>query len=703
MVRRPRCLAGGLLVLAGLAAPAAGQVPSDSILQLNEIVVTVSRTEQRVAEVPSYTTVLTRRDIERSPARTLDDLLRQVPGFNLLFQTGSVAAHPTTQTVSLRGLGGSAASRTLVLLDGIPLNDPFVGWVPWSMVPLESVERIEIVRGGGAGIWGNLALGGVIHIITKQPRERSLALSLEGGGQSTLDVQAAATERRGPLGVALRGRRFGTDGYPTILEEQRGAVDTSPDLENVAFGAKLDYRLSPGRRLFFNGSVYSEDRGSETRYQNNATDIVLLHGGAELATAGGGTWRLGTFAWLQDHENLSSSTAPDRNSETPALNQFDVPATSLGASATWAMPLGSAHRVSAGADVQWIDAEVNEDFQFADGSFQRRRRTGGSRLLGGVFVHDAATLAPGLELLSSGRIDFWRDSGGARTVHDLSSGEVVEDETFSARNETTLNGNVGLRFAVTPGISLRGSAYRGFRAPTLSELYKPFRAAGNVVNEANESLRPERLVGVDGGLDWAPSPRLLLRVTGFWNRLEDPIYQVTIEEAGPTGRPIAPCGFVPAGGVCRQRRNLDAARARGVETEVDLRPHPSWRFSASHLYDQTEVVSAPEQPDVEGKWIRQAPRHQLAAVGEYDAPERFDLTVRGRYVGKRFDDDLNTLEVDDFFVADLRIGRRLSERLHAHVSVGNLLDTTAEVSRATNGLVRADTPRLVQVGLDAQF
>ncbi|MGB4782706.1 TonB-dependent receptor, partial [Candidatus Methylomirabilis sp.] len=194
-------------------------------VRLEPVVVSASRVEQRLRDIPANVTVITREDIEQSSARTVDDLLRQVPGFSLFRRSSSLVTHPTTQGVSLRGIGPSGASRTLVLLDGIPLNDPFGGWVYWDKVPLESVERIEVARGGGSGVWGNYALGGVINIITKRPEARVAQAKLDLGSRDTVDADLLVSHVTGPWGVSLEGNFFRTDGYKIIRKDQRGAID----------------------------------------------------------------------------------------------------------------------------------------------------------------------------------------------------------------------------------------------------------------------------------------------------------------------------------------------------------------------------------------------------------------------------------------------------------------------------------------------
>src|SRR5579872_7054150 len=111
--------------------------------------------------------------MQQSPALIADDALRNVASFSLFRRTSSIAAQPTTQGASLRGIGPSGQSRTLVLLDGVPFNDPFGGWVYWTRVPLSSVDRVEVTEGTASSLYGNYAMGGVINIITNTPERRT--------------------------------------------------------------------------------------------------------------------------------------------------------------------------------------------------------------------------------------------------------------------------------------------------------------------------------------------------------------------------------------------------------------------------------------------------------------------------------------------------------------------------------------------------
>jgi len=210
---------------------------------LPDLVVSASRAPEPPAQVPFALVVLPGDTLRSAPTMTLDGALRSVPGFSLFRRSDSLTANPTAQGVSLRGLSPSGASRSLVLLDGVPLNDPFGGWVTWSKVPRESLASAELVRGGGATAWGNAALGGVVQLFTagastgQEPSQSNL-LGYSGRGSSgriamaagAFDLRSVELAVRQPLGAGtlqLSGRDFATDGFPLVAPEDRGPADVA--------------------------------------------------------------------------------------------------------------------------------------------------------------------------------------------------------------------------------------------------------------------------------------------------------------------------------------------------------------------------------------------------------------------------------------------------------------------------------------------
>ena len=319
--------------------------------------------------------------------------------------------------------------------------------------------------------------------------------------------------------------------------------------------------------------------------------------------------------------------------------------------------------------------------------------------MAGIFFQDIFTPTPQWQVVIGGRLDYWRSFDASRVERDLQTGAITLDDTFRDRDRLAFSPRVGVLFHATDHLSVRSAFYRGFRAPTLNELFRPFRVR-NDITEANANLDPERLIGGEAGIDYAFAPNLLGRLTGFWNDLEDPIANVTIGSGPGT---ITPCGFVPAGGVCRQRQNLDRSRVRGIEAELEYRPHAHWMVSGSYLFNDTEVLSARSQPELEGKQIAQVPKHQFTLKLSYTNPALVNFSIQGRFVGGQFEDDLNSLELDHFFVVDLLLSRQIMAGVEAFFGVENLFNKTYEVGKTADGIVTIGAPVLVHGGIQVRF
>jgi outer membrane receptor protein involved in Fe transport len=685
-----------VLLVVGLALIPAGflraqQSPPEPPAQLEPVVVTAGRVEQRPEDAPLNVTVLTEKEIKSSAAQTLDDLLRQVPGFSLFRRSSSLVTHPTTQGVSLRGIGPSGASRALVLLDGVPLNDPFGGWVYWNKVPLQGVERIEVVRGGGSSLWGNYALGGVINIITRKPEERALFFEGSYGNYDTKNLDLVLSGIKGPVGIVLEGNVFDTGGFKVVKESQRGAIDTDADSTHKTFNGKVEYRLTPQASLFLSGNYFNEDRGNGTPLQNNSTEAGYVTAGGRLRTSGGSDWALTLFSQFQTFDSTFSTQAADRNSETLALAQ-EVPSTAAGGSLQWTRRFET-HLVTGGTDVRWVDGETDEDV-FVAGRFARKRIAGGEQFLAGLFAQDIVSLSPRWSLVLGGRVDYWRSFAASRTDSPPPAGVPAAQE-FPDRERVAFSPRVALLFHPTPATTFRSAFYQAFRAPTINELFRPFRVR-NDVTAGNAKLDPERLTGGEVGVDHAFPGGISVRLTGFWNEVTDAIANVTLAAS----QRLPDC---PAGTTCRQRQNLDRTRIRGVEAEVGYRPARDWELFTSYLFDDAKVVEASNQPSLEGKRIAQVPRHQLTAGVRYTNPAIVNVSLQGRYVSDQFEDDENTLKLGDYMTADLTLSRPIAKWGELFLAFENLFNRTIEVGKTTDGIITTGTPFLVHGGIRLRF
>jgi outer membrane receptor protein involved in Fe transport len=657
-------------------------------VRLDPVVVTPGRFEQRASEAPASVTVITRRDIERSASQTVDDLLRQVPGFSLFRRTSSVVGHPTTQGVSLRGIGPSGTSRALVLLDDVPVNDPFGGWVYWNRIPLLGLGQVEVVRGGGSAVWGNYALGGVVHLRTERPTERAVAAEASGGNRGTWNLDGLVHEVWGPLRLALEGNAYSTDGYRVVKTSRRGRIDVPADSRHATFHGRLEWQPAPDLSLFASGAYYDEERGNGTPLQINDTRSGSWALGGRLRDGGGGQWTATLFGQDQRFRSTFSTQALDRNAETLALDQT-VPAVSAGGAVGWSRRVGP-HRLLAGADLRWVEGETDEEV-FVAGAFARRRVAGGEQLVAGAYLQDAFTPSPDWEIVGGVRLDYWVTYTGSRRDVPPPAGVPLRQD-FDDADQLAASPRLAVLWRPWAGGALRASAYQAFRAPTLNELYRVFRVR-NDVTAANPRLRPERLTGGELGLQqrWGP---VEVRLTGFWNDVEHLILNVT-----RTAR-LPDC---PPGTTCRQRQNVDLGRIRGVETDVEWVPARGWRLLASHLFTDARVEEAPQQRALEGKRLAQVPEQTYTLGLRWEDPRLVNVGVTGRFVGRQFEDDLNTLPLGSVFVVDVFLSRAVARWGEVFVAVENLLDETYATGRTSEGVISIGAPRLVRGGLRVTF
>ena len=693
------------VVFAALIAPAVAAQRPDTTKKptvLDAAIITATRVSQAVREVPANVAVLGTAEIQRSAARTVSDFLRVIPGYTTKDYQSSIVSHPSRQAPALRGLGGSSASRTLVLLDGVPMNEPFAGWVFWPRVPLALVKQAEVVRGGGAGVWGDRALGGVINLITDEPRENTLTLTQTTGSFAAMRSSAVATAKREKLGAIFAAEYFDTDGYINVPENIRGAIDEKVDSRNSAYFGKVTFDASPSLRLFVGGNYMDDFRHNGTALRDNSTIARDLRGGGRLLTGDGSLFTATAYLGSSAYENFFTTEALDRQTETPNLNQFDVPTHSSGAQVQWSKEIFRVNRLTLGTDLSFVDGEVNEDFNFNQGSFASRRRVFGEQRLTGFYLQDALSIGERSRILASVRQDRFRNEKARRTERNLRTNATTLDTLYASTSDSRTSYSLGLHHQANRSIGLRASVYSSFRSPTLNELYKPFREAGNIINEANPDLKPESLTGVDVGADLVLGSSVVTRLTAFYSVVRDPILEVTLALAGATGRNIAPCGFVPAGGTCRRRENIDEFRTSGIEAELEVRPHRYWTLAGSYSWNPTEITEAATQPQLVGKRARATATNQGTAIVGFDHPV-ISLGLTTRFVGSRFDDDVNALPLESFFVTDVRVSRRLTSNANAFVTVENVFDREYEVTKVANGFTRVGGPRFIEGGLQYRW
>lgn len=661
---------------------------------LEPFVVTATRTSEAISQIPASVRVFDSREVANTPSLTLDGALRSVPGFSLFRRSDSLSAHPTAQGVSLRGLGPNGASRTLVLLDGVPVNDPFGGWVAWSKLPRLTLDHVEVVRGGGATAWGNAALGGVVQLVSTRPASTNTSVQFTTGARSLAAAEFVAAQTFPGVVVELSGMLFSTGGFDLVAPEDRGPVDIPAKLRDQWLSVRVFTHAGPDTDVTASARFFSEHRSNGTPLQNNRSRDALGSVVIEHHPEGGLRWTAVVFAENEDFSSTFSSVNVARTAETPASNQFSVPASAWGFAWTATLASSPESTTTAGLDFRSVRSETNEDSGFSNGAFTRRRVAGGEQQIGGVFLLHSRAISETVRINAGLRIDRWTDTNGFRHETLIATGESIRSDEYPNRDGWELSPSAGVVWKVSPQFRLRASAQRAFRRPTLNELYRPFRV-GSVITESNPDLRTESVDSIEAGLDWSRGP-ISTSVAIFRNELSDAVANITLVH-GPGTFPGL--GFIPAGGLGRQRLNLDRVVVQGVELSATIKLGESAKLTAEYLFSDATVRHGGLDPALDGKRLAQVPRHSATLSLEWHGPAGLVVTPRVRVFSRQFEDDENLLPLAAATIADLMVSIPIRQSTRLFLMAENIGNARVETGRSAAGVTNVGAPRTATFGV----
>ncbi len=653
-----------------------------------EIVVTGRGLAPAAGEEVFDSIVIDRDRLTGSASGRLEDVLRDVPGFQLFRRSDSRSANPTSQGATLRALGGNASSRVLLLLDGVPQTDPFGGWVSWPAFHPERLGEARVTRGGGSGAQGPGALAGTIELAGATPAELSgVRGRLAYGSRDGLDAFAGLGLPLGGGFVAVSGAWQRGDGFIPIVDKQRGPADRPSPYEQASLAVRAVAPFPGGAELQASGLVFSDARERGTAF----SDIRTKGADASLRLVGR-RWSALGYVQIRDFYNSFASVDPARTAANRASEQFSVPSTGLGARVEARPRLSSRTELRIGSDWRLTEGETRERYAFVAGAGTRGRVAGGrTRTLGGFA--EAAWTAQSLTLTAGGRIDRWTISNGRLDERVLATRAVLTDTAFRDRSGWEPTGRAGIAWRAGQGVTLRSAAYLGWRLPTLNELYRPFRVGADST-AANSELAPERLRGIEAGLDWRPAPRARIGFTAFSNRLEGAIANVTLGR-GPGAFPGV--GFVGAGGDYRRRANLDSIEARGIELDGRYSAG-AWTLSGGWSWVDARVKASGQALALDGLRPAQTPRHSLSSTLGWTA-DGARASVTARYGGGQYEDDLNRQLLPRAFTLDAASLFPIGRRLAIEVRAENVTDARILAAVSGAGIEERATPRSFWIGL----
>ncbi|HEX3469901.1 MAG TPA: TonB-dependent receptor [Silvibacterium sp.] len=652
-----------------VTVPISGTAPLTIVLErpLETVIVSAYRSPLASADSPASTRVLSTEQLRESAAPALDGRLRQVAGFELFRRSSSLVANPTTEGVSLRGLGSTAASRSLVVLDDVPLNDPYGGWIHWEELPSLSIHSVEVVRGGASDLYGSSAIGGVIDIIPVEPKSATLQLTSSYGGLGTSDSAALGTFKSGLWSGLASGGILATDGYTLVAPDLRGPIDQPSNVHAQTALAEVGRQFRESDRAFLRGSFLNEDRHNGTPFQVNSTRLWRSIAGADFSNL--------VLRFWGDNEHYRqtfSSIAPSRASETPTRIGQN-PATELGAAARWHQSIGTHILVLGGADTHDVRAADYETLLIGAGGIldtsARQRQTG---------VYGEALYTP----------NQWTLSGSARVDH-FSNFDAVQYTSAATRavlpsfSETVFDPRLGITRRLNSTFALNASGFRAYRAPTQNELYRTGQV-GQQTTLPNNNLRSERATGWETGFQ-TDLPRIgsTLRVSYFWTQVNRPITALTLATT-PTSTLL-------------KRENLGQIESRGISLDFATQPARWISLVGGYQYANATVTKYAQQPQLIGNWIPQVPRNMATAQLRLSHPRLGVLSLQARNSGRQFDDDANQYLLHSYFRFDAYGSRDIGRHLQVYASGENLFDRAIQVGKTP--ILTLGTPRVARIGL----
>lgn len=635
-----------------------------------QIEVTAARTPLALNASASSVRTLTGVQLQEAPGFTLDDRLRQVAGFQLFRRTSSWTANPTTQGTSLRGLGSTAASRTLLLSDQVPINDGFGGWVHWNEIPQLAIRDVELMRGGASDLYGSSAIGGVIDVVPVTPERFDYAADISGASEGTSSVNGLlAASKWGWSGLGAASF-FRTDGYIVTAPESRGPVDVASNVHSQSGRLEIHRELGAQGDVFLRGNLLNEARGNGTPLQTNATRIWKYVAGANWSPANAGRFLLRVYGDNQGYRQSFSAVFAGRASER-LTNLQQVPSQQIGGAAQWARSYGDL-TVVAGGDL--LDTRASDDETSVKGGVKQPTVSISARQQAKGIYGELLWQPSTWSIAFSSRLDRFGNFD-ARQV-----GGGTEPKALPGIEETVFDPRLGIVKRVGGGVSLTASAFRAFRGPTLNELYRKFQV-GQQVTLANGNLRSERATGFEAGALMDVSHWGSVRGSYFWTQVNRPIASIAIDSTGQL----------------LQRQNLGQLESRGLTAEFDLKPVRLLTLTGGYQYAVSTVTKFQADPTLVDKWTPEVPRNTASLQARLAKQQVGVLSIDLRTSGRQYDDSANQFKLDGYAQVDLYAEHTFARKWHVYSSVQNLFNSEIQAGRTP--LLTLAPPRIVSVGV----
>ncbi len=621
-------------------------------VDLEEVVIIATKTERNKLDIPSRIDVIGPEIISNSSVTQIDDILRFAAGVNVNRSTGIYSQRPM---VTLRGLSGDEQSRTLVLMNGVPINTSDEGGVNWNRINHNDIERIEIMKGPGSSLYGNNAMGGVINIITKTPQQpQEVFSSVSYGTYNTLrqDLNVRILSEDGYYGV-LSQYYLESDGYINIPEEDIGPYDIERFLEAIGVSARVGYNESDWFNWELQYDVFRDQRGEGMKihsphgnYRNFNTDLFrgTIKGGNDNTN-----YNISGFYQMENYYDINERMRNDNYS------RFDVNSyrEDIGFFGNISHDLIENNTITGGIEYKKGSIDGGDYYQTAP--FDTIVNAGNLTTFAGYLQDEHGFLDNRINLITGIRFDHVTFSDGVfQSTDPWEETPELEDNTW-----TTFSPRAGARFNFIENFSSYISYSQGFRASILDDLTRTgWMWVGP--KYANPNLEPEYIDNYEVGVDYFPLSNLKFSASVYLMHGKDFLYYVATEDE-IFGRPIF------------RRENVTDVEAKGFEAETHYSITNNIQILGSYTFAESKIVGFDERPELEGKHLKYVPTHSGSISLFWQSPF-VNFSLRGVYKGEQFADDANDVILDDYITFDFSASRSIRDNFIISVDVQNILD-----------------------------
>ncbi|MDY0321779.1 MAG: TonB-dependent receptor [Arcobacteraceae bacterium] len=631
---------------------------------LGDITVTATKTERKISDVPASIEVITQETIKKTSANTVNELLANISGLDVRSNSSIISnSEAGTNKVLMRGFGGTARGRVLVMVDGVAMNDAMSQNVEWNKIAMGDVERIEVVKGANSALYGSSAMGGVINIITKKPKAQTTDISLTYGSMNTKIIALSTGGKVNNLGYYLSGTKTTSDGYIKELPQNIKTTTIKTGIKRDNLVAKFTYDIDNVTDMYLNINKFDNLQTGE----KNIPGYDAFHQKDTSIKTGYKTQINNNIDVLFNIYNTDENRSYDSTSTTAVTSTTTIDLKRLGGGVQATIPsFDDTHYITTGIDIRYDELDNKSNYVATGKVIQNL----GKQDYLALFVQDEIFLGEKTVINIGGRYDKYNNHDGSQYDSSLTT------TNYNSKKFSAFSPKIGAIYNISDRLSVRGSAGKAFRVPTLYELYSTF--VGSKTWYSNPNLEPEKVISYEAGFDYKLYERANWSVTTYKSDAKDFIYSAT----RPDGH--------------YDKVNVGEVEIKGIETELFLPINDTLDFMVNYTYNKSKIKKFETNTALEGNYLTLIPKKKASASIIYTNPKLINITGSVRYIGDRYQDDANTESTayQGYTLYDLKLSKNITENTEFSLNIEDLFDKGYTETYVSPGRVTMATVKM---------